>query len=246
MSFLRCPNVPDVRTNARSVGWVGLNARVGFKESSGDKAAWLRTLAGGEAGSQLGLMQPEDALSQPAVVAAEEQSARITTEEVLVMNEAYQNVSFSAEMELEEGVFSPQVPSRKPASTDQKVASGLSVPLTKADAQELNSGGRRVLSRPGKKECIPLVARAQRLRGAGSALAKAEPVSTPEAAVEAFFQLLGHVALPEPAVDARILLEDQAVVTETFVALFGEEETNLLTPEKRSGDSPGAVDEEAL
>lgn len=176
-------------------------------------------------------MEPEDALRQPAVVRPEEQSGWITTEEVLVMNEAYQNVSFGAETELRGGVFSPQVPARTPAAAAQTAASELPVSLTKADAQELNSGGRRVPCTPERKECIPLVA-----RGAVPAPAKAEPVSTPEAAVEAFFQLLGPVALPEPAVDARVLLGDQVVAAATFLALFGEEEeANLLTPEKRSG-----------
>lgn len=240
------------------------------KESGEAEAAWLEVeqVVGGRAGSKLVRMQPEDPLSQPAVVReepAEEQSAWITTEEVLVMNEAYLNVSFSGERELQDGASgsegerggpqrsppagpSPQVPSEKPAATDREVSSDVSVCPTKVDVKELNCGGRRVPSGPGKSECIPLLTRAQRLRGAGpgSATAKAHPVSTPEAAIEAFFQLLGRVALPEPAVDARILLEDQAVVAATFAALFGDEEAKLFTPEKRSEDGPGAVEEEAL
>lgn len=236
------------------------------KESSGAEAAWLRMHAVGRAGSKVVRMEPEDPLSQPAVVReepAEEQGTWITTEEVLIMNEAYLNISFSGETELEDGVrgpegergapqgipsagqaaFSPQVPSEKPAATDQEVSSEVSVPLTKVDAEELNCGGRRVLSGPGKSEYIPLLTRGA---GASSATATAHPVSTPEAAIEAFFWLLGRVALPEPAVDARILLEDQAVVTATCVALFGDEEANLFTPEKRSEDGPAAVEEDAL
>lgn len=246
---------------------MGLNARVGFtvKDLSGNTAAWLRRRAGGEAGSTLVRTEPEDPLSQPAVVVeepVEEQSAKITTEEVLVLNEAYQNVGFSGQLELEDGVSgsegervapqgfpsavqavcSPQVPSGKPAATEQEVY----VPLLNVDPEELSFRGRRALSQPGKNECIPLLTREQRLRGAGagSATAPADPVSTPEAAMEAFFQLLGHIALPEPAMDARILLEDQAVVAETFVGLFGDEEENLFT-EKRSEESSGAAEEEA-
>lgn len=224
------------------------------KESSGDTAAWLRTHAGGKAGSKLVLMEPEDPLRQCVVV------------QVLVMNEAYQNVSFSGELEdgvsgsegervapqgippALQAVFPPQVPSEKPAATHQEVASEVCAPLSNVDAEELNSGGRHVLSGPGKNECIPLVERAQRWRaaGAGSATPEADPVGSPEAAIEAFFQLSGHVALPEPAVDARILLEDEAVVTATFVALFGDEEAELFTPEEGREDGPGAEDEEAL
>lgn len=235
------------------------------KESSGGEAARLRAHAGGQTGSKLLLVQPEDPLGQEP---AEEQSAGVIIEEVLLMNEAYQNVSFRGEVELEDGVsgsgggrvappgvpsavqavVSPQVPSGKPAAADQEASSEVSVPLTNVDAEELNSGGRRVKTGPGKNECIPLLTRAEGLRGAGagSATAKADPVDTPEAAIEGFFQLLAGVALPEAAVDARILLEDQAVVAATFGALFGDEEAKILTAEKSSEDGPGAVGEEAL
>lgn len=201
------------------------------------------------------LLQPGDHLRQPV----EEPSAGIPTEEELLLREACLNVSGSGgEGDALRGlpsapraVFSPQVPSEKPAAEDQGVTSEVSVPLTNFNPEELNSGGGRVPSGPGKYEWIPLVRRAPRLRGAAaasaSATAKADPVYAPEAAVEAFFQLLGQVALPEPALDARVLLEDQAVVTATFLALFKEEEeAKLFTPETRSEDGPGAVDEEAL
>lgn len=224
------------------------------KELRGDKATWPHAKAGSKAGSKF-----EDHLSQSAVVKeepAEEQGAGITVEEVLVMDDTYQNVIFSGEVELEDGAegegvapqgipsavqaVCPQVPSGKPAATDQEEEF---VPLTNFDAKELNTGGRLLLSGPGKYECIPLVMRGA---GAGPATAKGDPVSTPEATIEAFFRLLGHAALPDPAVDARILLKDEAIVAATLVAIFGDEGANLFSPGMRSKDGPGAVDEEQL
>lgn len=197
------------------------------------------------------LMEPEeDPLGQSGVVVEEKLSAGIRCEEVLLMNEAYQNISFTGEMEVDDGAKRKEdeivalldVPSDLPrAAVDRVHDPEVSAPLMNVYSEEINSRGRGVLTRPGEYECIPLVSIAHSMKGAeaGSGAAKAHPVNTPEEVIEDFcFQLLGQFAFPEPAVDAAILLEDEAVVAATFARLFGDP-----APEKRSEEDE--VDEEA-
>lgn len=161
----------------------------------------------------------------------EERSAGTRSQEALLRKEAHLN----AGMEAGGGrggvpaavwpLLSPQDPSEEPAEG----ASEASVPLANAGAEDLNSGGRRLLGGAGRAQRSPLA-------GEAAEAPSADPVWTPEAAVEAFFRLLGRSAFPEPAADARILLEDRAVAVATFAALFGDEEADLFGPEKRSRD----------
>lgn len=206
--------------------------------SSGDDTTSLRTLAGDKTGSKPVVVEPEEeeeeeALSQSVVVTEEPaETQRIPAEEELFMNDEYQNIFFRG-MEMDEGVRETEdeiAPSL--TSTDQEE---VSVPLVNADSR-----GGPGLTRPGRSECIPVITRAE----AGSAAAKADPVNTPEAAIEAFFQLLGDFAFPEPAVEAEILLEDEAVVTATSEAALGDEELKPPRAE-RSGEGPGTVGGEA-
>lgn len=205
--------------------------------SSGDDTTSLRTLAGDKTGSKPVVVEPEEeegkgeeALSQ-SVVATEEppENQRIPAEEELFMNDEYQNIFFSGGLEMDEGVRETE--DELGASLTSSDQEEVSVPLVNVD-----SSGGPGLTRPGRSECIPVNTRAE----AGSAAAKADPVNTPEAAIEAFFQLLGDFAFPEPAVDAEILLEDEAVVVETSEAAFGDEELKLPSAE-RSGEGPGTV-----
>lgn len=165
---------------------------------------------------------------------AEERSAGTRSQEALLRKEAHLNAGMEARggREAPQGapaavqpLLSPQDPSEEPAEE----ASKASVPLANAGAEDLNSGGRRLLGGAGRAQRSPLV-------GGGAGAPSADPVWTPEAAVEAFFRPLSSAALPEPAVDARVLLEDRAVVAVTFAALFGDEKADLLVLEKRSGD----------
>ncbi|XP_029690127.1 breast carcinoma-amplified sequence 1 isoform X4 [Takifugu rubripes] len=206
--------------------------------SSGDDTTSLRTLAGERTGSKLVMMEPEEeeeeeALSQ-SVVATEEptENQRIPAEEELFMNDEYQNIFFSGGMDMDEGV--PETEDDIVASLTSTDQEEVSVPLMSADSR-----GGPGLTRPGRSECIPVITRAE----AGSAAAKADPVNTPEAAIEAFFQLLGDFAFPEPAVDAEILLEDEAVVAATSEAT--SEKLKLPTAERRRGEGPGTVGGEA-
>lgn len=204
--------------------------------SSGDDTTSLRTLAGDKTGSKPVVVEPEgeeeeEALSQSVVAEEPAENQRIPAEEEPFMNDEYQNIFFSGEMD--EGVRETEDElGASLTSTDQEE---VSVPLMNVDSR-----GGPGLTRPGRSECIPVNTRAE----AGSAAAKADPVNTPEAAIEAFFQLLGDFAFPEPAVDAEILLEDEAVVAATSEAAFGDEELKLPSAE-RSGEGPGTAGGEA-
>lgn len=206
-----------------------------IKESgpSGGRTTSLPTLAGDKTGSKPVVTQPEEgegALSRSVVVPEEPAgNRRIPAGEEPFMHHEHQDVLFSGGMEMEEGVRETEAETVASHSTHQEEAP---VPPMKADAR-----GGPGLGRPGRSQGIPAVSGAE----AGSAAAEADPVSTPEAAIEAFFQLLGDFAFPPPAVDAQILLEGEAVVA----AAFGDQELKLPTAERRSGEGPGTVGREA-
>lgn len=175
---------------------------------------------------------------------------RLAAGEALVTNHVYHNSVFTGDTGTGDGPSWPedetdhvQAPSQE-APRNQEVP----VPLMNAGSEDRSSRGPCVMTRPRKMELIPLIRRAQRSRdaGAGSAAAEADPVSPPEAAIEAVFQLLAHIACPELAVDDGILLEDEGVASTTSRVLFGAEEANPPSPGIGGDEGRGAVDEEAV
>lgn len=189
--------------------------------------------------------EEEEELLDQAVVEEPAENQRITAEDALFTIDVSQNAVFSEDVD--DGLGGTEDATEKP-TTGWGVPSGQgSVPLINVDCEELRSRGGPVLTGPGRNGCLP--ARSFREEGAGSGAAKAHPINTPEAAIEAFFQLLGDFAFPEPAVDAGVLLEDgaarAATSTATSVTQFRDEASKLPTPESRSEEGPGAAGEEA-
>lgn len=158
----------------------------------------------------------------------------------LVANHVFHNSVFAGDTGTDDGPHPglvDQAPSQE-APRDQEA------PV----CEDLRTRGGRVMPRPRNMELIPLILRARRSRedGAGSAAAEADPVSPPEAAIEAVFQLLAHIACPELTVDDGILLEGEGVATATCLGLSGAQEANPPSPGVGRVEGPGAVDEEAV
>lgn len=177
--------------------------------------------------------EEEELLNQAFVVEERAENQRITAEDALFMNDVSQNAVFGEDVD--DGLRGTVAPPEKP-TTGWGVPPGQgSVPLITVDCEELRSRGGPVLTGPGTNVCVP--ARSAREEAA----AKAHPINTPEGAIEAFFQLLGDFAFPEPAVDAGVLLASAAA----SVTRFRDEPSNLPTPGSRSEEGPGAAGEEA-
>lgn len=201
-----------------------------IKESSsrGDGTTSWRSLAGGKRGATPVVAEPEgeggeeeEVLLQAVVVEEPAENQRITAEDALFMRHVSQNAVFSEDVD--DGLRGTEDATVAPP---ERPATGWGVP-------------------PGQGPVPLMEVDCEELRSREEAAAKALPVNTPEAAIEAFFQLLGDFAFPEPAVDARVLLEDGASTAATSVTQVRDEASTLPTPESRREGGRGAAGEEA-
>lgn len=180
--------------------------------------------------------EEEELLDQAFVVEERAEHQRITAEDASFINDVSQNTVFSEDVD--DGLDTVAPPEKPTTGWGVPPGQG-SVPLITVDCEELRSRGGPVLTGPGTNVCVP--ARSVREEAA----AKAHPINTPEGAIEAFFQLLGDFAFPEPAVDAGVLLEDGAATAAASATRFRDEPSILPTPGSRSEEGPGAAGEEA-